>query len=90
MLVAAQLLHGATFGSYHVAALAIVHCKFGEAAQARGQGLYMSVSFGAGGLAGALASGFAWEQLGPGPTFAAASICALAGLAVAWKYHRDW
>ncbi|MEO7404997.1 MAG: MFS transporter, partial [Burkholderiales bacterium] len=90
ILAIAQLLHGATFGSYHVAALAITHRKFGEAAQARGQGLYMSVSFGAGGLAGALASGLAWERIGPAATFAAASICALVGLAVAWKSRKNW
>jgi MFS transporter, PPP family, 3-phenylpropionic acid transporter len=90
MLGLAQVLHGFTFGSYHVAALAIVHRKFGETAQARGQALYMSLSFGAGGLVGALASGFAWERIGAAPTFAAASMCALLGLIVAWRGRKNW
>lgn len=82
LLAVAQVLHGASFGSYHVAALALVHRRFGEGAQARGQALYTSVSYGAGGVVGALASGLAWESIGPAATFAAASLVALAGLLV--------
>lgn len=80
----AQVLHAATFGSYHVAALGVVNAWFGGARQARGQALYLSISFGAGGFLGGMASGALWETIGPAWTFTAASAAAAAGLAVLW------
>ena len=79
-LAVAQILHGATFGSFHVAALALVHRAFGQVAQVRGQAVFMSVSYGAGGMIGALASGLAWEWIGPAWTLTAASVVAVLGL----------
>jgi len=79
-LVFAQILHGATFGAYHAAALALVHRWFEGGRHVRGQALYLSLSFGAGGMVGGLASGFAWESIGPAWTFTAASVAAAAGL----------
>ncbi|MCL4799807.1 MAG: MFS transporter [Burkholderiales bacterium] len=78
----AQVLHAATFGSYHVAALGVVNAWFGGARQARGQALYLSISFGAGGFLGGLASGALWERVGAGWTFTAAAAAAAAGLVV--------
>ena len=49
---------------------------------ARGQALYSSVSFGAGGAAGGLASGWAWERLGGGEAFALGSLFAFIGLII--------
>ncbi|MFN0303351.1 MAG: MFS transporter [Burkholderiales bacterium] len=76
----AQILHGATFGAYHVCAVALVNRWFGEAGRARGQALYASISFGAGGMLGAAASGWLWEGVGPAWTFSIASIVAVLGL----------
>ncbi len=81
-VVAAQILHAATFGSYHLAALAVVNAWFGGARQVRGQALYLSLSFGAGGFLGGVASGALWEGVGPAWTFTAASAAAAAGMAV--------
>ena len=81
-LFVAQLLHAATFGVFHAASLGCVHKLFRGRTQARGQALYSSLSFGLGGALGGWASGVAWERLGPGGAFCAASICALLGLAV--------
>lgn len=86
MLLLAQLLHAATFGTFHAAAIHLVHHYFRGRLQGRGQALYSSLSFGAGGAVGALASGFAWDGLGPGPTFALASVVAALGALVAWYY----
>jgi len=80
LIVAAQLLHGATFGAYHAAAVAAVNRWFPRPYQARGQALYSSVSFGAGGMLGGLSSGAAWEALGAGPTFSLSALFAAAGL----------
>lgn len=83
VLVLAQLLHAATFGAYHAAALGLVNEWFRGGQRARGQALYTSLSFGAGGMVGGIASGLAWEPLGPAWTFAAGSACAVLGLILA-------
>ncbi len=86
LIVLAQVLHAATFGSYHSAAVAAVHHYFRGRHQAQGQALYNSLSFGAGGAFGAVASGYAWGALGPALTFSAGSAAALAGLVlVLWR-----
>ncbi len=88
VLVLAQLLHGLTFGSYHAAAVAAVHRLFGEALAVRGQALYASLSYGLGGAAGMLLSGWAWQALGPQATFAvSAGFGILGALLVAWKFR---
>jgi PPP family 3-phenylpropionic acid transporter len=80
LLVVAQLAHAATFGACHVASVTLMNRWFAGARAVRGQALYMSVAFGAGGFLGAAASGAAWEAIGPAWTFTAASAAAGAGL----------
>jgi MFS transporter, PPP family, 3-phenylpropionic acid transporter len=82
LLVFAQVLHGATFGSYHAAAVAAVNRWFGAQHQARGQALYGSISFGAGGMIGGLLSGYTWDSIGPAWTYTFGSVFALCGLVV--------
>ena len=79
LLVVAQVLHAASFGVFHSAALVSVHRLFQGGSQARGQAVYSSLSFGLGGTIGGLASGLAWQRLGAAPTFTAAALCALLG-----------
>lgn len=84
----AQVLHAATFGSYHAAAVAAIHHFFRGRHQATGQALYTSLTFGAGGAFGALLSGYVWESLGPNLTFSMASLFALLGLGlICWKFR---
>lgn len=85
-LLIAQILHAATFGTFHAAAIHLVHHYFLGKLQGRGQALYASVSFGAGGALGALGSGFAWDGLGPDVTYALAAVTAFAGALVAWRW----
>jgi PPP family 3-phenylpropionic acid transporter len=68
-----------TFGAYHAAAIAAVHRMFGGPLAVRGQALYASLSYGLGGVAGMLLSGWAWGALGPEITFAISSGFGLAG-----------
>ncbi|MBW7900480.1 MAG: MFS transporter [Rhodocyclaceae bacterium] len=89
VIVAAQLLHGLTFGAYHAAAIAAVNRWFPGRRQARGQALYSSLSFGAGGLAGSLFSGWGWDAIGAAPTYGVSTAFALAGLALVWIWVRD-
>ncbi|HWN30583.1 MAG TPA: MFS transporter [Burkholderiales bacterium] len=86
----AQMLHAATFGSYHAAAVAAIHHFFRGRHQAKGQALYTSLTFGAGGTFGALMSGYAWDFLGASLTFSMASLFALFGLLlIGWKFRLD-
>lgn len=86
VLVAAQLLHAATFGIYHAAAVAAVHRYFPGALAARGQALYSSIGFGLGGAVGILLAGWTWDALGPALSFTISAAFGLAGLAlVTWR-----
>lgn len=80
VLLFAQLLHGATFGAYHAAAIALVNQWFPGKLQSRGQALYGSLSFGAGGMLGGLVSGFMWDGVGPAWAYTLGSAFALVGL----------
>ena len=84
LLVIAQLLHAASFGTYHAVAIAWVHQHFTGRNQGRGQALYSSVSFGAGGAAGSLLSGYWWESPGPLATFMLAALASIIAFAIAF------
>jgi PPP family 3-phenylpropionic acid transporter len=86
LMVFVQLLHGLTFGAYHAASIAAVNLWFPGKAQGRGQALYSSLSFGAGGLLGALISGATWDDWGAGWTFTLASCFALLGFLLVWHW----
>jgi len=88
IMLLAQLLHAASFGTYHAAAIHLVHHYFVGRNQGRGQALYSSVSFGAGGAVGSLASGYLWTGLGPPSTFIAAGGMAAVAWALAWAGLR--
>jgi hypothetical protein len=75
VVVLAQLLHGLTFGAYHAAAIAAVNRWFPGRCQARGQALYSSVSFGAGGLVGSLLSGWTWDAWGRADLYREFGVC---------------
>ena len=78
LLALAQLLHAASFGSFHAASIAWVHRQFGEALAGQGQALYSSLGFGAGWAAGAGLSGLLWEQWGVLLFFVASVVAAVA------------
>jgi len=89
VMVFVQLLHGLTFGVYHASAIAAVNQWFPGKTQGRGQALYSSLSFGAGGLLGALISGWTWDWLGSGWTFTQGAGFALIGLMLIWLQVPD-
>ena len=88
VLFVAQILHAATFGSFHAAAVAAVHRLFPDAAHARGQALFSSLGYGAGGAVGAVAAGWAWQAGGPGWAFTLSSLAAAMGLLFAYPLRR--
>jgi PPP family 3-phenylpropionic acid transporter len=90
VMLLAQALHAASFGSFHAAAIGMVHRLFPGRHQARGQAIYGSLAFGVGGAIGGFASGYSWASVGPALTFTLASACALGGmLLIAWKVEGN-
>lgn len=89
VLLLAQTLHAASFGSFHAAAIGVIHKLFRGRHQARGQAIYGSLAYGIGGAIGGLASGYAWSGLGPVWTFTLGALCALMAAAALWKGLRD-
>lgn len=84
--VLAQALHAATFGAFHASAIHLAHHYFTGRTQGRGQALYNSLSFGAGGAVGSLASGALWSAAGPLVTFSLAALAAALGWLTAWRW----
>ncbi|MFC6671493.1 MFS transporter [Marinobacterium aestuariivivens] len=85
VILFAQCLHGATFGSFHAAAIESVRRHFPGALAGQGQAFYSSASIGLGNAVGAFYSGLSWQGLGAFQTFGIAALVALGG---AWLYWR--
>jgi PPP family 3-phenylpropionic acid transporter len=88
VVLLAQVLHAATFGAFHAAGVAAVHRIVPEGAQGRGQTLYSSLTYGAGGAAGTLLSGWAWEAGAAPLAFSLSALAALAGFFFAARLKR--
>jgi PPP family 3-phenylpropionic acid transporter len=84
-LIVIQILHAASFGIVHAVAIHLIHRFFIGQHQGRGQALYSSLSFGAGGAIGSLYSGFIWEGLGPVWVFLIAAVFSLVAFIVTWR-----
>jgi len=86
LLLVAQILHAATFGSFHAAAVAMIHHFFRGRHQSKGQALFGSLTYGAGGMLGGLASGPIWLHYGAGVLYSCSAVMALLGLVLLrWK-----
>jgi MFS transporter, PPP family, 3-phenylpropionic acid transporter len=88
IVLLAQLLHAATFGSFHAAAVAAVHRVFPQSAQARGQTLFSGVTYGAGAAAGLVISGWAWAGGGAALAFSVSALASAAGAFFARRLKR--
>ncbi len=80
LLLFAQGLHAATFGAYHAASVGVVHELFQGRHQAKGQALFGSLTYGAGGVLGGLLSGPIWQHYGASLLYTVSAVMALAGL----------
>jgi MFS transporter, PPP family, 3-phenylpropionic acid transporter len=86
LLLLAQALHALTFGAFHATAVALVHRFFQGRHQSRGQALYGSLTYGAGGMLGGLASGPLWQHWGASVMYSFSAGAALLGLSLLlWK-----
>ena len=80
LLVFAQTLHAATFGSFM--RLPSISCSVASARASRARASLYAALAGTGGALGALYSGYSWNSLGPAWTFAIASLAALLAAAI--------
>lgn len=86
VLLFAQTLHAASFGLYHAVSIELFHRLFRGRHQGRGQALYSSISFGAGGAMGSYISGQFWDQGGATLIFNVSAVVALIALVIAWRF----
>jgi PPP family 3-phenylpropionic acid transporter len=88
LILIAQVLHAATFGAYHAASVGLVHEFFQGRHQSRGQALFGSVTYGAGGVLGGLSSGPIWQHYGATVLYSCSAGAALLGLAMLWRLRH--
>jgi PPP family 3-phenylpropionic acid transporter len=83
IVIFAQLLHGATFGAFHAAAIGWIYHYFSGIHRGRGQALYSSLGFGAGGAVGSFYSGYLWA-ISPNGTYLVATTITIIAFCVAY------
>lgn len=88
LLLFAQLLHAASYGSLHVVGIALVQHYFPVSIQGRGQALYSSLGFGVGGLLGSVVAGYLWQGGGGAQAFGLALVANLLALVLATVWIR--
>ncbi|RRQ20857.1 MFS transporter [Thiohalobacter thiocyanaticus] len=88
IILFAQTLHAASFGLYHAVAIHLVHQYFTGRSQGRGQALYSSLSFGAGGAVGSLAAGYLWDGVSAQATYIAAAGVSLLAVLISYAVLR--
>ena len=88
VLLFAQVLHAATFGVHHSASVATLQRWFAGPLQARGQALYISISYGLGGTVGGLLLSACWDTFGARWVYVLAAIMSLLGLLAAQLSYR--
>jgi MFS transporter, PPP family, 3-phenylpropionic acid transporter len=89
LVLFAQMLHAMTFGSFHASSLGMVHEFFQGRHQSKGQALFGSFTYGAGGMLGGLASGPIWQHWGASALYSFSAGAALTGLILMWWKLRN-
>ena len=88
VILFAQVLHAASFGLYHAVSIELFHRLFKGKHQGRGQALYSSVSFGAGGAVGSYISGHMWEVSSATLIFNLSALCAFIAFFITWRFIK--
>ncbi len=86
IILFAQLFHAFSFGVFHAVGIMLVHEYFRGIYQGRGQALYASLSFGAGGAVGSLLSGLLWQNTSPEVLFTLAAMTSMLAWFIVWKF----
>ena len=88
LILAAQILHGITFGLHHSATMALLHRWFEPGQQARAQALYITLGYGCGGTLGGVVASRLWEFGSPAIAFFGAAAAAGLGFVAAMASAR--
>lgn len=83
ILLMAQLMHAASYGLFHAAAMELISEHFPGKLSGRGQALYASIGFGVGNASGSLMSGYLWTSQSPAVVFIVAAGLGFVGLLMA-------
>jgi PPP family 3-phenylpropionic acid transporter len=86
LLFLAQLLHAASYGLFHAAAIYLIDDIFTGKNQSRGQAVYASVSHGLGGSLGLLLAGYVWFGYGANVSFYINAVLVVFALVIAYKW----
>ena len=86
LLVVLQLTHAASFGVMHTVSMHYVRQYFPGENQSKGQSIFSSLSYGAGGAVGAYLAGILWGEFNPVVMFSVAAACALLAAVVAFLF----
>ncbi|MBI9075781.1 MAG: MFS transporter [Desulfatibacillum sp.] len=78
-LCAVQILHAATYGSFHIASIVYMEQLIPPRARTAGQAVNNSMTYGLGMMVGLFLSGYLFERLGGGMAFAASGAMAVLG-----------
>lgn len=83
-----QLLHAASFATFHAAAMSLIYRHFGDGHQGQGQALY-SMLWGLGVAAGSWVTGRYWLTAGPTTIYSVAAVCCLLAWCLVFRHVRD-
>ncbi len=86
VVLLAQLLHAATFGLHHAAAIALIHRHFRGRHHGKGQGIYAGLGLGLGGALGSWYSGLVWQELGASAAFMTAALFPIVAFLIAYRW----
>ena len=88
VMMVAQILHAASFGLYHAAALHLIDGLFNGPNRGRGQAVYAATSQGLGGSLGALGAGLTWTLGGAMLSYMASSLAVVLALLIVWRWLK--
>jgi MFS transporter, PPP family, 3-phenylpropionic acid transporter len=91
-ILATQVLHAVTYGTFHMASILFVDRLMPEVAKTSGQALNNAVTYGLGNMAGFFLNGYLFEIMGTRPLFLVSAGIALAGgllMAAALKFQNS-
>ncbi len=80
-----QLLHAASFATFHAAVISLIYRHFGDGHQGQGQALY-SMLWGLGVALGSWIAGHYWVSAGAAWIYAAASVSCLLAVVLVWRF----
>ncbi|WP_029407912.1 MFS transporter [Thiomicrorhabdus sp. Milos-T2] len=87
-MLLAQLLHAASFGLFHAAAIYLIDTYFKGKNHGKGQAIFAASSHGLGGALGMLLAGYSWTAGGAEFAYGLSTIMAVFAFMIAWRWTK--